>query len=139
MGTDTRPGETPDAVDDQGRKTGPWTDPDSHGGVMVGSYVDGERHGTWRHYATDGQLRSEGDFDHGELHGAWTWYRVTGGLMQRGGFDRGEKHGLWERWNAKGEPIDSGSFDHGRKTGEWTTFNPDGTVKRVTTHKARPQ
>lgn len=43
-GSDVAP-ESPNALDDQGRKTGRWTEPDPHGGVMVGSYLDGERHG----------------------------------------------------------------------------------------------
>ncbi|MCK6210184.1 hypothetical protein KZX45_06460 [Georgenia sp. EYE_87] len=133
----TAPPESPNAVDGQGRKVGAWTEPDAHGGVMVGEYVDGERHGTWRHLAADGRLRSEGGYAAGELDGAWVWYRASGALMQRGGFSRGEKHGRWERWNAAGEPLDAGDFDRGRKVGEWTTYNPDGSVRRTTNHRPR--
>lgn len=108
-------GGTPDAVDAEGRKTGPWTEPDPHGGVMAGEYVAGERHGTWRHLRADGAVRSEGDYDSGELHGTWTWYRADGGLLQRGAFDRGEKHGRWERWDAAGRRSDAGTWEHGRR------------------------
>lgn len=92
--------DTADAYDDSGRKTGPWTEPDTHGGVMVGDYVDGQRHGPWKHLARDGRLRAEGMYSAGELHGAWTWYRASGAVMQKGGFHHGDKHGVWERWNA---------------------------------------
>ena len=125
---------TPDEVDDEGRKHGLWTDPDPHGGVMVGTYVDDLRHGEWRHFATDGRLRAEGGFAEGELDGAWTWYRANGRLMQRGGFQRGAKHGVWERWNAAGDPLDRGSYDDNRKVGTWETFNADGSVKKTTRH-----
>jgi len=121
-------------VDNDGRKTGIWTEADSHGGVMTGEYVEGKRHGVWRHNFVDGSVRSEGTYDAGVVDGDWTWYRSTGGLLQRGGFLGSEKHGFWERWDANGNLIDQGTWDHGKKTGEWTSYNTDGTVKRVTTH-----
>lgn len=127
---------TADQADEQGRKQGPWTDADPHGGVMIGAYVDGLRQGEWRHYAADGRVRSEGGFRDDEVDGAWTWYRATGGLMQRGGFRRGVKHGVWERWNAAGQPLDRGTYEDGRKVGEWQTFHPDGSVKQVKRHAA---
>lgn len=34
---------SPIALDGQGHKTGQWTEPDPHGGVMVGDYLEGER------------------------------------------------------------------------------------------------
>lgn len=129
--------ESPNALDDQGRKTGRWSESDPHGGVIVGDYLDGERHGTWRHYSLDGRLRSEGPYEHGALHGTWTWYRANGALMQRGGIDHDVKHGRWERWDAQGRPLDAGDYDQGRKAGEWTTFSPDGTAKAVKRHRAK--
>jgi antitoxin component YwqK of YwqJK toxin-antitoxin module len=105
----------PNRLDDQGRKTGLWAEPDSHGGVITGEYVEGERQGEWRHYFIDGSLRSAGTYDRGALHGAWTWYRATGGLLQRGGFLENEKHGRWERWKADGEPLDTAEWDRGKK------------------------
>lgn len=127
---------TPDAVDGQGRKQGQWTEPDSHGGVMVGAYVDDARDGEWKHVAADGRIRSEGTYAHGELDGEWTWWRANGELMQRGAFKAGEKHGEWTRWSPKGDLLDRGTFDAGRKVGEWTVFNADGSVKKVTKHRA---
>jgi len=131
------PDQSPNQVDERGQKIGMWTEADSHGGVMMGEYVEGERHGVWRHHFADGSVRSEGRYDKGVVDGAWTWYRSTGGLLQRGGFLDGEKHGLWERWDADGNQIDQGTWDHGKKTGEWMSYNPDGTVKRTATHRTR--
>lgn len=107
--------DTPNETTADGLKTGLWTEPDSHGGVMVGSYVEGQRHGTWQHFSSDGRLRSEGGYENDELHAEWTWFRANGKLLQKGGFDRGQKHGLWERWKPDGEFLDSTTWDHGRK------------------------
>lgn len=126
--------ESRNTLDDQGRKTGRWTESDSHGGMMVGDYIDGQRHGICRHYSLDGRLRSEGPYEHGVLHGTWIWYRANGALLQRGHIDNDVKHGRWERWDARGRPLDAGDYDQGRKSGEWTTCNPDGTVKAVKRH-----
>ena len=105
----------PNGCDDEGRRTGLWSEADPHGGTITGEYVDGERHGVWRHYFADGLLRSEGEYRRGALHGSWVWYRATGGLLQRGGFLDDQKHGLWERWAADGSPLDTTQWDRGRK------------------------
>lgn len=128
--------ETPNERDEQQRKQGLWTDKDTHGGVMIGTYVDDVRHGKWRHYSDDGRLRSEGEFLDGQLHGQWVWYRTNEKMMQRGEFLHGEKHGTWERWNAKGQPMDRGDYNGGKKVGTWEQYSPDGTVKKTTQHRA---
>lgn len=124
-------------LDAEGRKHGPWREPDPHGGDIAGEYVDGERHGPWTHFFADGRVRSEMHYERGELIGPVTWHRSTGGLLQRGAFVDGEKHGPWTRWNAEGGLIDEGAFDRGAKTGEWTHYAPDGSVKKVTRHRGR--
>lgn len=109
------PIENLNAVDADGRKTGPWSETDVHGGTMSGEYRDGAREGLWRHHARNGRLRSEGEYCSGDLHGLWTWYRANGALLQKGGFENGDRHGLWERWDANGNYLGSATWDHGRK------------------------
>jgi hypothetical protein len=83
----------PNALDIEGQKTGPWSEDDPHGGVMRGSYLAGERHGTWRHFFADGRVRAEGTYDRGVLHGAWTWYRATGDSCRRDRLTLGKSTG----------------------------------------------
>lgn len=109
------PTENLNAVDTEGRKTGPWSETDAHGGTMSGEYRDGARVGIWRHRAGNGRLRSEGGYHSGDLHGPWIWYRANGALLQKGGFENGDKHGLWERWDANGKHLDATTWGHGRK------------------------
>ena len=71
---------TPNSCDDAGRKVGMWTEADSHGGFMTGEYVNGERHGHWRHLAKDGRLRSEDPYAHGQLNGEWTSFNPDGSV-----------------------------------------------------------
>lgn len=130
--------DAPNLTDAEGRKVGRWREPDPHGGVMEGEYVEGRRHGEWAHYFADGSVRSRGTFRDDLVEGEWVWNRSSGGLLQRGSFLAGEKHGLWERWSVDGSRIDSGHFDRGKKVGEWVVFNPDGSVKKTTRHRSRP-
>ena len=130
-----RPEDSPNRLDDQGRKTGQWTEEDAHGGFMTGQYVAGQREGIWRHYGEDGNLRSEGGFADGLVHGHWRWWRANGQLLQRGDFDHEKREGLWERWEADGSLIDRGQYEHDEKVGQWTEFNPDGSAKKVTDHR----
>ncbi|MEP6478369.1 MAG: hypothetical protein ABJB03_03175 [Rhodoglobus sp.] len=124
------------ALDAAGLKTGPWQEPDPHGGTVAGNYVAGQKHGAWVHHFADGRVRSEFRYDAGKLTGECTWYRATGGLLQKGGFLNDEKHGFWQRWTAAGDLLDEGNFDHGKKTGEWVVYNPDGSAKKRTNHRA---
>ena len=107
--------DRPNSFDAAGRKSGRWSEPDPHGGIMTGEYLDGHRVGQWCHFAGDGRLRSEGGYDRGELHGVWTWYRASGVLLQRGAFDHGTKDGAWERWDAQGNHLDTTWWKQGRK------------------------
>ena len=124
-------------TDAAGNRIGAWQEPDPHGGVIEGEYVDGLRVGRWVHRFADGRVRSEMEYVAGELTGPVTWYRSTGGLLQKGAFVNDEKHGFWQRWTASGVLIDEGEFDHGTKTGEWIYYAPDGSVKKRTVHRGR--
>lgn len=135
MTTDQTP---PNATDDQGRPTGPWVEPDEHGGVMRGDYADGERVGTWRHFSPKGQLRSEGGYAAGQLDGPWTWWRTDGSRLQEGTFDRGVRTGRWRRWSAAGALLDEGDYEGEKKVGPWVSYHPDGTVRATKEHARRP-
>jgi antitoxin component YwqK of YwqJK toxin-antitoxin module len=124
-------------LDDEGRKTGSWEEPDPHGGIISGDYVAGERHGMWRHHFTDGSVRSECHYVHGALTGECVWFRQGGALLQTGAFLDGEKQGLWKRWTSAGILIDEGHFDRGAKSGTWTHYAPDCSITKITAHRGK--
>lgn len=129
-------GETPpNETDDQGRRTGLWIEPDVHGGVMRGEYVDGLRVGIWRHISPQGRIRSEGGYAEGQLHGPWTWWRTNGSKLQEGVFDSGVRTGRWRRWSAEGKLLDEGDYQGEKKVGTWVSYHPDGSVKATKEHR----
>ena len=42
-------------------------------------------------YYADGRVKFTGAYLDGEMHGAWEWYRTDGTLMRSGSFDRGRQ------------------------------------------------
>jgi antitoxin component YwqK of YwqJK toxin-antitoxin module len=46
----------------------------------------------------------------GEMHGAWSWYRTDGSLMRTGEFDRGRQVGVWRTYDRAGNVVKETSF-----------------------------
>ena len=56
------------------------------------------------HYA-NGQTKASGSTLDGELHGEWEWFRTDGTLMRTGEFDRGRQIGVWRTWARDGSLV----------------------------------
>jgi antitoxin component YwqK of YwqJK toxin-antitoxin module len=46
----------------------------------------------------------------GEMHGAWVWYRTDGSLMRTGQFDRGRQIGIWRTFERSGHLVKETNF-----------------------------
>jgi antitoxin component YwqK of YwqJK toxin-antitoxin module len=55
-------------------------------------------------YASGAQKFSGFRLD-GELHGTWRWYRTDGSLMRTGAFDRGKQVGTWQTFDRSGRLV----------------------------------
>jgi antitoxin component YwqK of YwqJK toxin-antitoxin module len=53
-------------------------------------------------YHKDGSVRARGSVLDGELHGYWEWFRTDGTRMRSGHFDRGAKVGEWTTYDTNG-------------------------------------
>lgn len=53
----------------------------------------------------DGRTKYSGLRLDGEMHGAWTWYRTDGSLMRTGQFDRGRQVGTWRTFDRAGRVV----------------------------------
>jgi antitoxin component YwqK of YwqJK toxin-antitoxin module len=51
-----------------------------------GAYVDGQMHGEWAFFRTDGSLMRSGAFDHGTQTGVWRTYDRTGKVVKETSF-----------------------------------------------------
>jgi antitoxin component YwqK of YwqJK toxin-antitoxin module len=56
------------------------------------------------HYG-DGHMKYSGFRIDGEMHGAWSWYRTDGSLMRTGAFERGQQVGTWRTFDRKGRVV----------------------------------
>lgn len=61
------------------------------------------------HYPT-GVVKMKGLLLEGEMHGAWEWYRTDGSLMRTGEFDRGKQIGLWRTFDRSGRMVKATDF-----------------------------
>lgn len=53
------------------------------------------RHGPARTWYRNGQLKSEGNYDHDSRHGHWTFYDDTGHITHSGNYENGFREGPW--------------------------------------------
>jgi len=57
-----------------------------------------------------GQTKASGSTLDGELHGEWEWFRTDGTLMRTGEFDRGRQIGVWRTWARDGSLVKETRF-----------------------------
>ena len=62
-------------------------------------------------YST-GSVKARGFELDGELHGLWEWFRTDGTLMRRGQFDRGIQVGTWGTYTREGILHKETHFPH---------------------------
>lgn len=62
------------------------------------------------HYA-NGKVKFSGFRLEGEMHGAWSFYRTDGSKMRSGKFDRGRQIGTWKTYDRSGRVVKEASFD----------------------------
>jgi antitoxin component YwqK of YwqJK toxin-antitoxin module len=58
-----------------------------------------------------GVVKMKGSHLEGEMHGAWEWYRTDGTLMRTGEFDRGRQVGVWRTFERSGRIVKETAFD----------------------------
>jgi antitoxin component YwqK of YwqJK toxin-antitoxin module len=56
------------------------------------------------HYP-NGTVKMSGFRLNGEMHGAWAWYRTDGSVMRTGQFDRGRQIGVWRTFERSGRLV----------------------------------
>jgi antitoxin component YwqK of YwqJK toxin-antitoxin module len=60
------------------------------------------RHGPFLQYHENGQLASEGTFDHGLELGPWRDFHANGQIAAEGEYLYGKEHGVWRYWSPEG-------------------------------------
>ena len=59
---------------------------------------------------SNGKVKFTGFRLDGELHGAWSWYRTDGTLMRTGQFERGQQVGVWRTYDRAARVVKETEF-----------------------------
>ena len=62
------------------------------------------------HYGNGG-VKYAGFLLDGEMHGEWSWYRTDGSLMRSGAFERGRRIGIWRTYDRTGKVVKETFFE----------------------------
>jgi antitoxin component YwqK of YwqJK toxin-antitoxin module len=58
----------------------------------------------------NGNVKMEGAHVDGEMHGPWRWFRTDGTVMRTGQFDRGRQVGPWRTFDRSGRLVKETDF-----------------------------
>lgn len=127
------------SVDNDGKKHGPWTEPETSSGAArfyeTGSYVHGKKDGTWSRWTAEAHKCGETTYREGKQHGPW--WSETGSVSTRGNFVDGLEQGefVMSMSNAKNgfKSTTKGVYLAGKKVGVWVD-ETDGPIARVEKH-----
>ena len=61
------------------------------------------------HYG-NGVVKMQGFHLDGEMHGEWAWFRTDGTVMRTGQFDRGKQVGIWRTFDRSGRVVKETDF-----------------------------
>lgn len=114
-------------IDEEGRRTGEWTQ-FSRGRVeMRAEFRAGLLHGKWTHWDYLAGEIMTGNLENGERNGQWEWRALgSGQVTMRGQYVGGVPDGTWEAWLPDGTPA--GSFTLRDGTGDVFYWWPSGRL-----------
>jgi antitoxin component YwqK of YwqJK toxin-antitoxin module len=69
------------------------------------------RHGLFCRYHKNGNLASEGNYEHGAEEGLWIDYHENGAKAAEGHYRSGVEVGIWNYWTSDGTQEDAEIFD----------------------------
>jgi antitoxin component YwqK of YwqJK toxin-antitoxin module len=59
----------------------------------------------------NGNVKFRGGHLDGEMHGEWEFFRTDGSRMRSGAFDRGKQIGVWRTYDRAGKVVKETTFD----------------------------
>jgi antitoxin component YwqK of YwqJK toxin-antitoxin module len=77
----------------------------------IGSFIDGQRHGTWIRYDENGNKLAEGNYNNGLKDGKWMIWDENGNKRFEFSYQNGQKYSIWSSWDEKGSLIASTNYE----------------------------
>ena len=87
-----------------------------------------EKHGPWRAWHENGQLKMEGRFEHDIPVGRFVAWYANGQKQWEGEYAQGTADGRFTWWHTNGQKKLEGEYVHGNPNGRWTWWKEDGRV-----------
>lgn len=116
----------------QGERDGTWMLTNKQGArIDTSDWKNGKRSGDWVGYYDDGTPHFRRKYDAGKLDGS-EWSNHPNGTRElEGVWTENIKDGLWRHWNKNGVPTSAGEYDRGRKSGAWKVYDAKGNVSKL--------
>ena len=96
-----------------------------------------ERHGPYKEWYRNGQLRGQGTYANGQPTGLITWWYENGQRSVEGHFDEGQKVSRWTWWHPNGQKSIDGKYDTGAPDGNWIWWSKKGQVAQRVEYSGR--
>ena len=103
--------------------------------IVVQFYSDGDRHGTFKEFYSDGKKKVIGEYVQNLPHDTWTWYNEDRSKTRLVTFSRGVKHGYFKIWN-KGQLVLTGQFAADQRIGTWKWGREKKILDSLATYSA---
>ena len=99
------------------------------------NYKNGEYHGKYKGYSSDGTLRRQVPWVDGKRHGTIKTWHENGSLQSEDDYVDDVNHGMHRYWTKDGVLIFKGTFKDGQHDGRCTNWSSTGTLQSITYYK----
>ena len=96
---------------------------------LLGKYVNGKKHGVWKKFYENGNLKEIRSYNNGIKYGKHTGYYNNGRKQFEYNLKNDEYHGLKRAWNKEGIMIQKMNFLRGYENGFQKVWYDNGTIK----------
>ncbi len=102
-------------------------------GEKQGVLHNGKKHGLWKVYWDNGQLRQKAVYKDGILDGLWVSYFGDGKLYRKVNYKDGYESGPLTSYHYNGQLDCKGTYQKGKWEDLWMCYNRDGTTNSMYT------
>jgi antitoxin component YwqK of YwqJK toxin-antitoxin module len=107
------------------------TSPDDFWNLRFADYAtqgEDQRHGSFKQWYVNGQLKLEGNFQFDHESGPFVWRHANGQKAVEGEFVDGQQDGRWVWWYANGQKASLGEYHYGTMVSTWRQWDTEGRL-----------
>lgn len=92
-----------------------------------GDILNGQRHGTWMSYFSDGSVQKITSFLHGKKQGPEIVFDQSGSILSKSSYVQGNMHGEYRAYN-RGKIVEKKSYKNGKLHGAVRKYYTGGNI-----------